>query len=564
MPGEWRWLGSASVEFVPKGLWPYSTRFTVTVAGGLVALDGARLEKPYAFSFETPRPAVQQVEPRNGWEWLTPTPPIAIVFNQGVADLVHHLHLKVGDEAWPVKVVKESSLADEKREQETGRRHARAAFEERGFKDKRVRYEIVPGRPLPLDKEVTLSIDSGLRGAEGPLEIGTSPTWQFRTYGPMKVDSARACLSTGGCPYGPVVLLTTNLADAKLLRSRLTFVPSVEVDWEHVEAHHPPEWIDVRWPYVVVPGKFKPGVEYRITVASGLRDEFGQEAPEASLSVRTDDLEPSFEVGSPFALLEAEGDGALPVQFANLQTVDVSLWSLTPADMARLIGSRGFIGRGAVPPGQPKSASVDLSGARNVTHTRPLRVRQALGGHRSALFFLRATTPEVPRGGERNVLGQITDLAVHAKLGASSGAVWVTRLSDGKPVAGADVSLYDATGTQKWRGRTDANGLAAVAGLASLGEARYAWQVPFALVAASKDGDTGVTLSSWSGGFGPWAFGVQADWEGNTPRSLGMVVPERGIYRPGDKVYLKGLARYRKLGAIRTPAAASSLSLIHI
>ena len=39
--GEWRWIGSASVEFVPKAPLPFATRFTVTVPSGLKGVDGS-------------------------------------------------------------------------------------------------------------------------------------------------------------------------------------------------------------------------------------------------------------------------------------------------------------------------------------------------------------------------------------------------------------------------------------------------------------------------------------------------------------------------------------------
>ena len=62
LPGESRWLGSATVEYVVKGLIPFSSRFMVTVPAGLRALDGTAFKEAYTYSFETPRPEVQQVE----------------------------------------------------------------------------------------------------------------------------------------------------------------------------------------------------------------------------------------------------------------------------------------------------------------------------------------------------------------------------------------------------------------------------------------------------------------------------------------------------------------------
>jgi hypothetical protein len=40
LPGEWRWIGSASVEFVPQDAASFATRFTVTVPAGLERPDG--------------------------------------------------------------------------------------------------------------------------------------------------------------------------------------------------------------------------------------------------------------------------------------------------------------------------------------------------------------------------------------------------------------------------------------------------------------------------------------------------------------------------------------------
>jgi alpha-2-macroglobulin len=565
LPGEWKWLGSASVEFVPVGLWPYSTRFTVTVPAGLTAVDGSTMKAPYTYAFETPRPVVQEIEPEGGFRWLTPAQHFVLTLNQPVVDLAGHLSLLVAGEPWPVRLLKETSLADEKREKEAGRRYDRASFEDRGFKDKRTRYELEAGRPLPLDRAVTLIVSGDLRGTEGPLVVEPAPSWTFRTYGAMRVESMQACLREAYCPYGPLILETTNLADAKSLRPLLAIEPPVEIDWAHVEAHAPPAWdTTVHYPYVAIPGKFRPGTAYRVSVAKGLKDEFGQEAPVASARVTTSDLNPSFDLGSDVALLEGAGDGALPVESSNLSHLEVRIWSLTPAEVARLVGVRGrVLDESTTPPGEPIAHTLDLSGSRNVTRTRPLPVRQILGGKRSAIFFLKALAPEMSDQWrkERKVLGQITDLAVHTKLGATSGVVWVTRLSDGQPVEGAGVTVYDRGGNERWSGKTDKDGIATVPGLSESDREKEGREHPFALVAATKEGDTGVTLSNWTGGFAPWDFSVQADWDGKTPRSLGMVVAERGIYRPGDTVQLKGLLRYRKLGALQTPPAKTKVSV---
>ena len=125
--------------------------------------------------------------------------------------------------------------------------------------------------------------------------------------------------------------------------------------------------------------------------------------------------------------------------------------------------SRGQSAHSA-PGGQPLTSELSLEGTHNLPGTRPLKVRELLAGKGTGLFHLVTTAPQIDsrRGWQRTqrVTGQITDLAVHTKLGATSGIVWVTRVSDGKVVPGAALSLYDADGAVKWQGKTDGDGLA--------------------------------------------------------------------------------------------------------
>jgi hypothetical protein len=52
----------------------------------------------------------------------------------------------------------------------------------------------------------------------------------------------------------------------------------------------------------------------------------------------------------------------------------------------------------------------------------------------------------------------VTNLSVHVKLGRESSLVWVTRLADAKPVAGAQVIVRDCKGRSYFQGRSDASG----------------------------------------------------------------------------------------------------------
>lgn len=556
--GAWRWLGSATTELVPKGRVPFATRFTVTVPKGLRAADGTVLAAPYTFGFETPRPQVQVVSPRGAWaSWLSPRQPISVTFNQPVKDLGEHLDLEVaGRSGWPV-AVKEIRLADEKRQgaREEAGRPARPDAAQGGFEDRRARYEITPARPLPPDARVVLRIAPGLQSAEGPLALEGQQAWELRTYGPFRAAAIAACpWSSGDCPRGPVRVTLSNPPDLPSLERAITITPPVKLDWDEVHASENTVWL---------PAVFRPGTRYRIAIGTTARDEFGQAlAAPFQADFTTSDLEPGFDVGGDVALLEAKGDGALPASAWNVKALQLRFVPLDVPSMARYLARRDGPPAGLFDAGL--SRTIDVSTRKNASRTVPIPVRELLAGKGTTLFALRAEASEVPRDASnertRHVIGQLTDLAVHAKLGAASGVVWVTRLSDGKPVAGAELALHDRTGAQKWTGRSDADGLARVPGLAQLVPTeradRWRFEAPFALVSARLGGDLGVTLSTWAGGLDPSAFDMPTDWEGNAAQELGGLFAERGIYRPGETAHLKGIVRLRRLGRIASPGEA--------
>ncbi|HEY1726698.1 MAG TPA: MG2 domain-containing protein [Steroidobacteraceae bacterium] len=144
----------------------------------------------------------------------------------------------------------------------------------------------------------------------------------------------------------------------------------------------------------------------------------------------------------------------------------------------------------------------------------------------------------------------VTDLAVHFKWGRESSLVWVTRLSDGTPVADAEVSVNDfCSGAMLWQGHTDAQGIAAIA--QTLGEpSGYGgcrWQSP-RLVLARKGGDFSFSASSWDQGITPDEFGLPI---GNG-RETGIyhTVLDRSLYRAGESVSMKHELRQHDSGGI--------------
>lgn len=576
LPGEWRWLGSASVEFVPKGLVPYSSSFTVTVAPGLMALDGAKLKEPYTFTFTTPKLELQDTAPARGFKWIKPDDTFALLFNQAVAkeDLLAAVHLR-DEKGTPIglSIEKETNIAEEraaelKKQGRRERSYDEMGDDERGSSNRQTRYTFKPKSALPLGTRFTLTIDATLHGKEGPLPMNSTPDVEWRTYGKLQLESMRVCQGDYRCPYGPLVLETTNEIDLETLKSRLKITPNVEIDWESASTSTPRSEYAINngGPRAVLPGKFRPGTQYTVAIASGVGDIFKQSAAEGlNGTVKTDDLAPALITGGALGLIEATAKApVVPVEVSNLKELEVSLWKLTPGELAKVLSSNEddlkVLGRG--PDFTEKKA---LSYAWNQARVHGVPLAPIFGEAKTGLALVRLDSANLeyrPRSGYLQTV-QVSDLAAHIKIAPKSSLVWVTRLSDGKPVADADISVFDSTGTSTWTGKTNADGFADLPGATGLKlkPSQYEWEYPFALVVAQKDGDVSATANTWSSGVEPYEFGLSSGWEGEKPDSTGFVFTDRGIYKPGDEVFIKGVMRYRVLGELRAPAEGSLVTV---
>src|SRR5262249_2506821 len=91
-------------------------------------------------------------------------------------------------------------------------------------------------------------------------------------------------------------------------------------------------------------------------------------------------------------------------------------------------------------------------------------------------------------------------------------------------------------------------------------EAQYDWdsyrsQRLIAII--ERAGDLAVVDGNWSNGIQTWNFGVREDRSGGASKIRGFLQSDRGLYRPGEIVHFKGIAREVAQGQPpRVPAVA--------
>lgn len=541
LPGEWRWLGSATLEFVPTTPAPLSTAFSIEVPGGLKALDGTVMRKAYRWQFETPRVRPLSGDPVSSWQahqWVRPDQTFSVIFDHAPdrASLAKTVKLRSPDGEVGITVGTIEPLISP-----DDRSSARS--------DTRVRVSFSPVKPLARDTDYALVFGAGLRSTEGALPTNKEHRWAFRTYGPLRIKTVGCPRWRKPCAHGPLQFTFSNPVSAEALAKAVTLEPAVKLRWPDDRSVKSATW--------TLGGDFAPATFYRVRV-EGLKDQFGQPliSPYDG-SFRTGDMLTELRLPEGRALLEKGLAAALPMTHVNLSTLNVGWARLGGAEALRWLIDPHRDGT----PAQMHWAQQTLEGTPNTLRRSPLDLASLFSGDgEGRIALIRTERPDGKRTARTSTVVQLTNLGVHAKVSPTNINLWVWRLSDGSPAVGADVKILDKDGAELTKGVTGPGGVIELPGVDALNvpktDARgHRLYDPPTLVARVSIGDDVHLLrldADWR--LAPYRFGLRADWENSAPEAEGLVFSDRGIYRPGETAYLKAALRERVLGKLVTPA----------
>jgi alpha-2-macroglobulin len=526
--GRWQWVGTHALSFVPAGgHLPGATRYKVEVPAGTKALDGSKLGAAYRFELTTPRPKLVRSNPSTGAKGLEPNQTIDLRFNQPIdPDLL---------------------LGASKLTVTTAGKTRSLKFAVKRPDPKQPKHLLVqPAAPLPIHSAFSFELDAGLRGEEGPLPAGVPEAVRFETYGPLVVTRVNCGTDTphGRCAAGSAIgIELSNPVKSKDAKRAISVTPNPNVSFD--------SWRDDddNVSYVDVLGKFKAGGHYTLRISGDLKDSHGQRLGKTYLErIQFDDLWPTVEIGLSGDVLEPATARPIMVGAVNVESYELLTAPLSPADLT------GFDDRASVEDrfsaisklGTVKRETVRPGVAVNTLAKHALDPTKLLpGSHRGPLAIAtrwrerESSRRSGDRIGSDTKLVQVTDLAISAKLSRHGSLVWVTRLSNGAPVPNAVVELY-RKGVPPKRYDADARGIATIP-QADYEPDFYKDDSDSRAVIIAKSGD------DWAYRYAHeyldgWRFGVSTDLSGQQ-RTYGMMFTERGIYRPGDSVEVKGIVR---------------------
>ncbi len=344
---------------------------------------------------------------------------------------------------------------------------------------------------------------------------------------------------------------------------------------------------------VVFKGPFPPRTEFKVMLSRDLTDDAGrtlQNAARFPLDVATDAYPPLVKFSGTFGILEAKEGGVLPVTLRSVGTdvigggiaIDAQTLrvSADDNDIAQWLGrvEKASDNRGEMRRDKDgksywfedtgsQSVFVDSDQASSFALPKPRAVNDfevvgiPLG--KPGFYVVELKSPElgaallgrqVPRYVTTAAL--VTNMAVHFNWGREASEVWVTTLDKAKPVAGAKVVVSNyCTGAKQWSGTTDEKGIARIT--ASMPEPSAwgsceTWSRNHPLMVSARQGDDmSFTLTSWSNGIQPDAFGIRT---GNS-RDADMyhTVLDRPLFRAGETVSMKHFIRRHGLKGFSLP-----------
>ena len=513
-PGKWRWLGTRTVLFQPDHRFPMATDYKVEVPAGTKAQNGATLATAEKWTFSTPSPVVKVSSPYGGSQPLEPL--VFVQMDQAIDPPAFMKFVSLEGPQGPVAT--RLASADEVEANDQARRLVAAADDPLDERHEKRWVAFRPEAKLPVATAFTVKVKQGARGIEGPKPTEHEQAFGFQTYGKMAVTHS----SCSGCtPLSSFYLSFTNAIDPKTFDPKLVTVEPTLAAMK----------VSASGASISIQGKTKGRTKYKVTVGGALGDVHDQTmGTDASVTFDIGSAQPMmFAPEQPLVVLDpAQTKKDYTVYTINEPGLHTRVYAVKPEDWKAYAAfqQEWERPRKLKPPGRlvldkvvaPKKAVDEL--VATAIDLAPAFGKVGLG---QALVVVEPTHP-LPRGehpAELHVWVESTALGIDAMVEQDQVVAFTTRLADGAPLSGVDVQLLGANAA-----KSDAQGLA---------------RVPLAdragTLIVGRTGDDVVIV--------PPGYDGEGDYRLHVPghRARWFVYDDRGMYKPGEEVRIKGFVR---------------------
>ncbi len=542
IPGTVRWLGTKTLTFTPDKRFPFATEIKVTVPLGTRSLDNYALAADASWTFQTIRPRLASHYPEGDGTAVKLDAKVLLVFNQAV------------DASKARDFIDLSGLTPDEKTKSLGFSLDTASAEL--LKTENIQdapsdvLVLEPDAALQPDLTYTVDLKEGLPSQEGPLGLAEPEAFRFETY---KTFAWLGLGNDGDIPPNePLRLQFTNPVGYKELVGKVRFEPELKIpdyyqEWDQANA--------TLW--MTLP--LEPETAYKAMLAADIKDEFGNAlGREVAFAFKSAPYTPYVSMTTGQGILEAYGELNYPIYAVNTPSVLFQAGRIGMEGVIPLLTSEKVFWQGenyAPSPGLFQvSRDLQLGLPKNQRRLIPLPVSELLPEKYGFVFIQLDTGSEDKWNRYPKAFLQVTGLGLTAKFSPDNDTIWVTDLKSGEPVPEAEVEIRDDGNVVRCRGRTGPDGKVTTPGWKALGiKVEDRWTKPQQWVFATRGKDSAFLSSEWGAGIDPYRFAIDYDWNPQPPEVQGSIFSERGIYRAGEPVHIKGIIRTREKGEWRLP-----------
>lgn len=508
-PGEWRWMDPRTLVFVPKGeRMPMATAYRVEIPAGTRSASGAELAQDVVFGFGTPAPQLVAGHPEGNR--VRPDSVVLLMFDQAVdaASVLESISVAADQRALTVRVATSGEIAADA---------DAVGLAARASEGRAV--ALCPVGPLPFDTTCSVTLPAGVRSLEGPRTTTSAANWDFATPGPFRVRGLQSGWGRREPPPGATwVIELSNEVNSTSFEETMV---SVEPQVERLVA-------SVSGASVHVTTSSVARQCYNVTLDPVLRDVFGQ-GLEPSDPVRVEVGEPPPRLvilGGDHVILDPAGVPVLAVRTIGISRVQVRVHTVGPEDCSawqeaqRRRRSDDDI---KLPGERVAELMFKVPGAGLAWADVEVDLAPWLDGGLGQFIVSVEPKDRMSKQDRRRLTAaswvQATRLGVDSLVDSSTLRAWVTDLSTGAPLGGATATLGTASAVSGEDGTL----------------ALPLSDLPEPVLAVRRGQDLALLPSGgWRGG-----------WQRRdlTDRAAWLVFDDRGLYRPGEQVHLKGWLR---------------------
>lgn len=520
--GRGEWLNTSTYIFYPDPGLVGGETYTARLSLSLTAADGSPLQEeglnPMEWSFTTSLPRISAFEPAAGGTFIPLDTPISITFNQPMDRLSVESSFQLLSPAG-------------------GTIEGQFAWDEAGTS-----LTFTPAVRLERNAGYTIVLGEGAQGVGGAsLQEGLRAS--FRTNPALRVVATDL---VDGTPFSPTSSLTVYLSaplDENSIEPSVVISPTVS-DLR--------TWFSLDERALRVYGSFAPNTPYILRLLPSLSDIWGGTLDdEAAIPFTTGPLSPSLLVASgQMVIYLTPQDATLSAQVANLPRLPLSLGSLSLDDFLLLSGPDGYENRDRLIPEDERSWEQTINADPNQSQRVEIQVSPDGQPLASGLYLLR---PKIALEGWYSgpFVLVVSSTQMTLKLSATEALVWAMDLESGTPTAGMPIQLLDEEGAPLASGQTGPDGVARL----SFAPRDDPYRTVYAVSGRPGDPDFSLAASNWNLGLEPYEFGIYSSF--SPPRLKLYFYTDRPIYRPGQTVHFRGVARQAYNGRYDLPEASS-------